>query len=91
MWSWRRPWEGWRDLILEQALKFEFKATNNQTEYEAILASLKLAYDRRAPEVICKSDSQLVVGQIKGEFKVKEPLFQRYYHRYPTSLLGLKR
>jgi len=34
----------------------------------------------RDREVTCKSDSQVVIGQIKGEFKVKEPLLQRYYH-----------
>ena len=33
-----------------------------------------------AREVICKSDSQLVVGQIKEEIEVKEPLLQSYYH-----------
>ena len=29
---------------------------------------------------MCKSDSQVMVGQIKGEFEVKEPLLQRYYN-----------
>jgi len=33
-----------------------------------------------AREVVCKIDSQVMVGQIKGEFKVKEPLLQCYYH-----------
>ena len=72
--------EGSGDLLIEQALQFSFKATNNQTEYEAILVGLHLANDLGAREVTCKSDSQLVVGQIKGEFEVKEPLLQRYYH-----------
>ena len=30
--------------------------------------------------MLCKSDSQLVVNQVKGEFEVKESLFQKYYH-----------
>jgi len=72
--------EGLGDLLIEQALQVAFKATNNQAEYEAILAGLNLAHDLGAREVICKSDSQLVVGQIKEEFEVKEPLLQRYYH-----------
>lgn len=33
-----------------------------------------------AREVICKSDSHLVVGQVKWEFKVKDSLLQWYYH-----------
>jgi len=57
--------EGSGDLLLEQALKLRFKDTNNQVEYEAILVGLHLAYDMVAHEVTCKSDSQLVVGQIK--------------------------
>ena len=72
--------EGSGDLILEQALKFDFKATNNQVEYEVILVGLNLAYDIGAHEVTCKSDSQFMVGQIKGEFEVKKSLLQRYYH-----------
>lgn len=49
--------EGPSDLILEQALKFEFKATNNQAEYKVILAGLDLTYDMTARKVTCKSNS----------------------------------
>jgi len=68
------------DLLLEQALQFGFKANNNQDEYEALFVGLNLAYDMGAREVMCKSDSQVMVDQINGEFEVKEPLLQRYYH-----------
>jgi len=43
--------DGPGDLLIEQALQFAFKATNNQA-----------AHDLGAREVVCKSDSQLVVG-----------------------------
>ena len=72
--------EGPSDLLLKQALQFGFKATNNQTEYEALLFGLNLAYDMGAREVVCKRDSQVMVVQVKGEFEVKETLLQRYYH-----------
>jgi len=72
--------EGSGDLLLEQALQFGFKATNNQAEYEALLVGLNLAYDMGAREVVCKSDSQVMVTQVKEEFEVKEHLLQRYYH-----------
>jgi len=78
--------EGLGDLLLEQALKFRFKATNNQAEYEALLAGLNLAYDMGACEVVCKSDSQVMVDQVKGEFKVKEPLLQCYYHAFRNNI-----
>ena len=35
--------EGPDNIVLEQALKFNFKASNNQVEYEALIAGLKLA------------------------------------------------
>jgi len=58
--------EGPDDILLEQTLKFEFKTSNNQAEYEVIIASLNLALDLKIKRLICKSDSQLVVGQLKG-------------------------
>ena len=39
-----------------------------------------------AREVTCKSDFQVMVGQIKGEFEVKELLLQRYYHTVNTNI-----
>ena len=63
--------EGPGDIFLEQALQFGFRATNNQAEYEALLIGLNLAYDMGAREVTCKSDSQVMVGQVNGEFEVK--------------------
>jgi len=39
------------DLLLERALQFGFKATNNQAEYEALPVRLNLAYDMGAREV----------------------------------------
>ena len=73
--------EGPGSLNLEMALKFEFKTSNNQAEYEALIAGLMLARDMGAQNVICKSDSQLTVGHIKGEYQVKDPLLLRYYHK----------
>ena len=78
--------EGPGDLFPEQALQFGFWATNNQVEYEALLAGLNLAYDMGAREVTCRSDSRVMVGQVNGEFEVKEPLLQRYYHAAKNNI-----
>jgi len=72
--------EGSGDILIEQALKFEFKTSNNQVEYEAIIAGLNLAIDLEVKKLLCKSDSQLVIGQLKEEFEVRETLLQQYYH-----------
>jgi len=45
--------------------------TNNQAEYRAILGGLQVATKMGIQEVKCNLDSELVVKQLKGEYKVK--------------------
>jgi ribosomal protein S18 acetylase RimI-like enzyme len=47
------------------------KATNNQAEYRAMIAGLEKARDMGANGVEVRSDSELVVRQLSGEYKVK--------------------
>jgi len=49
------------------------KATNNIAEYTGLLKSLEAAHDINAQKVLIRSDSELIVRQIKGEYKVKSP------------------
>ncbi|XP_068475223.1 uncharacterized protein [Phaseolus vulgaris] len=72
--------EGPGEIVIEQAMKFEFKTSNNQAEYEAIIAGLHLAIELEITNIICKSDSRLVVGQLTGEYEVRETLLQQYFH-----------
>jgi len=83
--------EGPGDFLLEQALQFGYKVTNNQVEYEAFLVGLNLAYGMGAQEVTCKSDSQVMIRQVKGEFEVKEPLLGRYYRRVCNNMARFQR
>lgn len=55
--------EGPDSVLLEQSLHFGFKASNNQTEYEALIAGMNLAREMGASELKVKSDSQLVTGK----------------------------
>jgi len=54
-------------------------ATNNQAEYQALIAALKKAGELGVSELDCYLDSELVVRQLKREYKVKNkdlaPLF----------------
>jgi len=56
-------------------------ATNNQAEYRAIIAALEEAIGLGAKQVELNSDSELVVRQINGQYRVKnaalKPLYQR--------------
>lgn len=55
--------EGPDGVLLEQSLHFGFKASNNQAEYEALIAGINLAREMGASELKVKSDSQLVTGK----------------------------
>lgn len=46
-------------------------ATNNVAEYRALLAGLEAALERGVEEVEVVSDSELLVRQMRGEYKVK--------------------
>jgi ribonuclease HI len=53
--------------------------TNNQAEYRALVAAFKKAVELGATELACYLDSELVVKQLRREYKVKNkdlaPLF----------------
>jgi ribonuclease HI len=47
------------------------RATNNVAEYRAVLEGLRLARMLRAVKVVIRLDSELVVKQLNGEYRVK--------------------
>jgi ribonuclease HI len=56
-------------------------ATNNVAEYHGLLAALKWAVDHGHPRVRIRADSELLVKQMRGEYKVKNPGLQPLYVR----------
>ncbi|XP_068497465.1 uncharacterized protein [Phaseolus vulgaris] len=64
--------EGPNDMLIEQSLKFAFKASNNQAEYEGLIAGVLLAKEMGARVLLAKSDSLLITGQVTGEFQAKD-------------------
>ncbi|KAM1597309.1 hypothetical protein ACFX1Z_032225 [Malus domestica] len=59
-------------VAIEYALRFKFKASNNEAEYEALLVGLRLAKHLRVKRIDIFSDSQLVVNQVTNNFDAKE-------------------
>lgn len=53
--------------------------TNNYAEYSALLSALQKAKELGAIEVDCVLDSELVVKQMRREYKVKEPTLQKLW------------
>ena len=72
--------EGLSDILIEKSLHFTFKMSNNQAEYEAILAGLSLAREVGVKSLTCKTDSQLTAGHLNDEFQIKDPTLLQYYN-----------
>ena len=49
------------------------RATNNQAEYEALIAALEAAREYGFEEVHVRGDSELIVKQVRGEYDTKNP------------------
>ena len=57
------------------------RATNNVAEYQGLLAGLKAAADLSAAEVEIVSDSELLIRQMTGVYRVKNPGLQPLFRR----------
>lgn len=58
-------------LVVEKISQYIGEATNNQAEYNALIVGLQEAKYFKAKSVHCYLDSELVVKQMKGQYKVK--------------------
>jgi len=65
------PVEAWGEVIGH--------VTNNQAEYQALLAGLRKARQLGAEAVTVRSDSQLLVRQLLGQYRVKNPKLKPVY------------
>ncbi|KAL0430567.1 UNVERIFIED_CONTAM: Ribonuclease HI [Sesamum radiatum] len=62
----------------QYAIKFNFEASNNEAEYEALIAGGKLTLAAGAKYLKAHSDSQLVVSQIRGDYEAKGSKMTKY-------------
>ena len=65
--------------------------TNNEAEYLALLKTLDLVNEKRtgSGEQVIRSDSKLVVNQVKGEWQVKEPRLRELNDRAKEAMQKL--
>lgn len=70
--------------LLKKQGKYIGEATNNQAEYQALIAGLEQAKKMKADEVDCYLDSELLVKQLNHEYKIKDhglgPLFIKVWN-----------
>ena len=76
--------------LLEQRGETIGEATNNVAEYRALLLGIERAAALGATELELVGDSELVVRQVKGEYKVKDAALRRLHAEVKRALSGFE-
>lgn len=63
------------------AMQFDFLASSNMAEYEALINDMQTTMVVRVSDLQVSSDSQLVINQIKGVYQAKDSIIQKYLAR----------
>ena len=63
---------------LQYVLQIHFEATNNMTEYEALLHGLRIAKEIGIKHIICCGDSDLVAQQVAGTWNARNSIMAAY-------------
>ena len=77
--------------ILEERSETIGQATNNVAEYRALLLGIERARALGAREVELVGDSELIVRQVRGEYRVKDAALRELHARIGEALDGLER
>ncbi|KAK3032618.1 hypothetical protein RJ639_036578 [Escallonia herrerae] len=72
-------------FTIEYALRFRLEASNNEAEYEALLAGIRLAHALKVDSLSVHSDSQLVVNHVLGDYEARDERMAQYLDLVKTS------
>nr|GFA22529.1 reverse transcriptase domain-containing protein [Tanacetum cinerariifolium] len=72
------------------ALRFQFAASNNEAEYEALIAGLRIATQMRVRNIQANVDSKLVANQVLGAYVAKEDNMIKYLEITKGLVSGFK-
>ncbi len=71
--------------VLDEA-RYLGETTNNVAEYEGLLLGLELAARLKATDLDIRSDSELLVRQMAGQYRVKNPALKERHRRVEKAL-----
>jgi ribonuclease HI len=77
--------DGDGELLVERAERIG-RATNNVAEYRALLLGIATATELGATELDLVGDSELIVRQVKGEYKVKDATLRKLHAEVKRAL-----
>jgi ribonuclease H / adenosylcobalamin/alpha-ribazole phosphatase len=67
------------------------ETTNNVAEYTAVIEGLEMAAELGGRTVALRSDSQLLINQLTGRYRVKAPHLQPLHRRARSIAAGFER
>ncbi|XP_072071890.1 uncharacterized protein [Arachis hypogaea] len=70
--------ESQNGIIIKQSVRYKYPVSNNQAEYEALLAGLALSKEVGAKTLEINTDSLVVNSQINRDYQTRDPLLQQY-------------
>ncbi len=70
-----------RGRRVSEASRYLGEATNNVAEYRALILGLELARELGASEVELRADSELIIRQMTGEYRVRNARLQELYQQ----------
>ena len=76
-----------KNEVIYSGGKYLGETTNNVAEYSALLLGLTTLLEKEEKSVTCRLDSELVVKQVNGQYKVKDANLKTFH----TKVLDLKK
>ena len=71
-------------------VRLNFPTTNNEVEYEALIAGLDLAKAMGTANVVIYCDSQVITNQVNGDYECKGERMKRYLDQARKRVDNLK-
>ena len=72
--------------VVKELSRYLDRTTNNVAEYEGLLMGLEVLLQSGAKKIVVKSDSQLLVRQLNGEYRVKDEKLKVLFERAKSLL-----
>lgn len=66
--------------------RFIGRATNNVAEYRALITAMEKAKELGAKKIVIRGDSELIIKQMRGEYRVKHPDMKVLYNKAQSLL-----
>ena len=76
--------------VVECMIRLDFPTTNNEAEYETLVAGLDLAKAVRATSVVIYCNSQVITNQINGDYECKGERMKLYLDQVKRRINDLQ-